>query len=358
MTLPFIDALHHDAHVGGVLPLAHGNEPSLGQEYLLSDSGALSPVSLATSHQSSFSLHGSTTTSTAPAPTLVTGSGSNLQIDLVWDKSVSSAPAGFQSAIIAAAQTYVHDFTASSKEVIYISVGWGEVGGTSMSANALGESQSYGYLTNYATVTKALSADGYSFSASNEPTSGQFFVTSADAKAIGLISGTSGSTASVDGFVGFSTLKGTGYSWNFNATGTTGSQYNLQAVADHEISEVMGRIAMEGTVTYNGAKTYTPLDLFNYASQGTLELNGNGGYFSANGGVTHEGNFNNATLYGGDIGDWASYSSPSQSGTVASGADAFNAYGAPGYNATVSADDLLELAALGYRLTPAGVAIA
>ena len=43
----------------------------------------------------------------------------------------------------------------------------------------------------------------------------QFFITSAEAKSMGLVSPTS---SSADGFVGFSTLTGTGYSWNLAAS--------------------------------------------------------------------------------------------------------------------------------------------
>jgi hypothetical protein len=345
---------------GGMLPLIHQDHSQLGQEFLLSDSGALSPISFAGSSgpQGSTTSH---TTAATPSPTLVTAAGSNLSFDLVWDASVAGAPSGFTSAIINAAHSYASDFTSPVKTVIYIAVGWGEINGTSLSASALGESESAGYLTNYATVAGALGKDGYAFHAANEPTSGQFFVTSAEAKALALVSGTGGGVRSVDGYVGISTLGGTGYSWSFGAgagAGATSTQFNLQSVASHEISEVMGRIAMEGTAVYYGKKTYTPLDLFNYSSQGVLQLSGAGGYFSTNTGVTHMGNFNQATTYGGDIGDWASYLSPSQSGTLASGSDAFDAFTRPGYGVSVSADDLLEVAALGYRFTPAGSLLA
>lgn len=339
----------------------HGNEPAsqLGQEYLINDSGQVSPVYGAATHGNTGSSSSASHSST-PAPTLV-GSSSGLQIDLIWDSSVANAPSGFMQAIIDAAQYYTTLF--SNHEVINIQVGWGEIAGSTLASNALGESESYGYLTNYSTVTNALAKDGYSFAAHNEPTTSQFFVTSADAKSLGLISGTS---SSVDGYIGFSTLSGTGYSWNYNAsvsasnTGTGTTQFDLEAVAMHEISEVMGRIGMEGA-TVNGKPTYTPLDLFNFASPGVLELSGNGGYFSTNNGTTNLGVFNNATAYGGDIADWASYSSITQShtqGLVSGDSDAYDAFLAPGYNGDVSQSDVLALAALGYTLTAAGVAAA
>jgi hypothetical protein len=350
----------------------------LGQEYVINDAGQVSPVNSvgSTGHGAGSSPSSSSSHSSTPAPTLVTAAGGNLQIDLIWDSSVGNAPSGFTTAVIDAAQFYVTNFTSSTggKTVLYIDVGYGEIAGTSLAANALGESESNGYLTNYSTVTKALAADGYIFSATNEPTGSQFFVTSAQAKTLGLISGASGGASSVDGYIGFSTLTGTGYSWNTYAnpngsnSGTTSTQFDLQAVVEHELSEVMGRIGMEGQVI-NGKATYTPLDLFNYASYnttthtGVLELSGHGGYFSTNGGATKEGVYNAASTYGGDIADWASYSSVTQSGTLPVGAasnvsDAYDAFLAAGDNGLVSTDDILEDAAIGYKLTTAGAALA
>jgi hypothetical protein len=329
----------------------------LGPEYLVGDSGLTHG---GTPTGGTAQLRGST-----PAPTLV-GSAGGLQFDLIWDSSVASAPSGFMQAVIDAATYFMTLF--STDAVINIHVGWGEIAGQSLSRGALGESESYGNFANYSAVASALTSGGYSPSAGNEPTTSQFFVTTAEEKAFGWISGTSTST---DGYIGFGTLSHTGYSWNFNATSTAGynsgigsNQFDLEAVAWHEISEVMGRIGMEGA-TMNGAQTYTPLDLFNFHSAGVLQLSGSGGHFSTNNGSTPLGNFNNATTNGGDIADWASNASPTaQSGTtmpaLPSGnySDAFDAFAWPGYNGVVSQSDIQELAALGYTLTPAGVATA
>ena len=345
----------------GVTPFgpAHGHNPfSLGPDVVLNDSGVLSPISAGHSNHggggggtSGGGTGGGTTGGTPPAGTMVTATGSNLAIDLVWDSSVSGAPSGFTAAVIAAAQALVTDLSAPSKTVLDIAVGWGEIAGSAMSSGALGESESTGYLTNYATVANALHADGYTLNASNEPTSGQFFVTSAEAKALGMASRTG---TAIDGYVGF----GSGYSWQFGATGTTGGQFNLQATVEHELTEVMGRISMEGTSAYNGVKTYTPLDLFDFSAPGKLALSNTGGYFSTNNGATNMGNFNDAAIYGGDIGDWASYGGPAQSGTLSSGQDPFDAYSRPGYDVTLSADDLLEMAAVGHPLSAIGLALA
>jgi hypothetical protein len=88
---------------------------------------------------------------------------------LIWDSSVASAPSGWVQAIVSAAQ-YISSLFSTS-EVINMDVGYGEIAGSSLASGALGESESYGYLTNFSTVTTALHADGYSFTASNEPRS-------------------------------------------------------------------------------------------------------------------------------------------------------------------------------------------
>ncbi len=365
------------------------NSTSLGPEYIINDAGEVSPVESGPSFApgggsaggggkdtggSSPSSPSSPSTPSTPTATLVSAAGSNLEIDLIWDSSVASAPTGFTTAITDAAQYYVSNFTSATgaATVLYIDVGYGEIAGTTpLAATALGESESLGYLTNYSAVTSALAHNGYnlSFSASNEPTTAQFFITSAQAKTLGLIGGTSGGATSVDGYIGFSNLTDTGVSWNLyaNANGsnseTLSNQYDLQAVAQHELSEVMGRIGMEGEIV-NGKPTYTLLDLFNYASYntanntGSLVLSGAGGYFSANGGASVSGAYNNAVAYGGDIADWASYSSPSQSGTLPAGspsnlANSYNAFLGLGENGYISQADLLEDWVIGYHsLTP------
>ena len=160
-------------------------------------------------------------------------------------------------------------------------------------------------------------------------------------------------------------MSGTGYSWNLKAnttgqnTDTSPSQFDLQSVALHEISEVLGRIGMEGATVINNHATYTPLDLFNFASSGGLALSPSSGYFSTDNGTTHLGLFNNSASNGGDIADWASYQSPTQAGTQglpagSNVADAFAAFGYPGYNGDISTSDLEVMAALGYMVPALG----
>ncbi|HEX5282044.1 MAG TPA: hypothetical protein VFW28_18340 [Micropepsaceae bacterium] len=266
------------------------------------------------------------------------GPRSGLQFDLIWDPSVASAPPGFKADVIRTAELY-SSLYSGTKEIVAINVGYGEVGGIPLAAGDLGESLTAGYLTDYPTVTSALGAQGFSFNASNEPVDGAFFVPSAQAKSWGLADPY---TTTPDGYIGFGTLAGTGYSWNTHATatgagsGTGPNQVDLQSVIQHEMSEVMGRIGIEGADVFGPSlPTYTALDLFNYSSPGTLELSGDGG----------------------DIADWASYSSIADSHTLGlapGDQDSYDAFGRAGTNGALSASDLLVDRSLGYSFTPAG----
>lgn len=314
------------------------------QEYFINAAGEVSPVVGAAAGPGPGGSGAAGASSSLPAQTLV-GSPNGLQFDLVWDPSVVNAPRGFMQAVVDAARLYSTLF--SNKEVITIDVGFGEIGGSQLVTGDLGESASYGiFPVDYSTVTSALSGDGFAFSAANEPTGGQFFVTTAEAKAMGLIDSTGGLP---DGFIGFGDLSGTGFSWNTKGTATGPTQFDLVAVAEHEISEVMGRLGLEDSTD----GFYTPLDLYNYQSPGVLALSPNGGYFSINNGRTNLGNFNNAGI--GDTGDWASLNSITQSGTLGLAPGSFDAYDAfayPGVNGQVSLSDVIEDTALGYTLKP------
>lgn len=354
---------------------------SLGQEVTYnSETGSL--IHFHSESFGAFSRHGGGGgTSTTPPPTLVETNGSNLEFNLIWDSSVTnlgSNETAFMNAMVNAAKYYESLFTTPQVEIVNIKVGWGEINGQSLPAGALGASETNGYLTNYSTVTSHLAADGFSFNASNEPTSAQFFISSAEAKSFGLISPTS---TAVDGYVGFGTLSGTGYSWNFASSATTGQgsatgaqQFDFQGVAQHEISEVMGRIEMEGHTTFNRQATYTPLDLFNFNSPGHLVLSGGdsantpvSSYFSIDNGTTKLGNFNDGYQHG-DIVDWASYSSNTQAGTLdyntqsgysafpSTFQDAFDAFGYPGLNSDLSYTDQLVMETLGVHSTGLSIA--
>ena len=58
---------------------------------------------------------------TTPSPTTVTTSGSGLVIQLDWDSSVSSAPSGFMTDVIAAAKFLESNITTTATVVLDVS---------------------------------------------------------------------------------------------------------------------------------------------------------------------------------------------------------------------------------------------
>lgn len=170
--------------------------------------------------------------------------------------------------------------------------------------------------------------------------SGNFFVASAEAKALGLVKAT---TSGVDGYIGLGVS-----SIYYPASGghISSSQYDAVGVAAHELSEVMGRTGMLGAALGGKTNVYTPLDLFRFTAPGKPDTTPGTGYFSTNLGRTSLMAYNNPSN-GGDASDWA--------GGWGSAADAYNAFGRPGAASVLSSADLLEDAVLGYQLAPTAV---
>ena len=291
---------------------------------------------------------------TAPSPTLVTTSGSGLAIDLIWDTSVGSAPASFVSDIIAAAKFL--ESQISTTTTINLNVGYGTIAGTPLSRGALGESSTYLVSVNYASLVAALKATASTDATDAamlaslpavSPVTGTYWVTTAEAKALGL---SAANGTALDGYIGFATSS----SFTYGDTNTSGSvasgTYDFFATAAHEITETMGRLLLVGETIGKGPG-YSLMDLTHFSGPGVRDFTqSTAGYFSVDGGVTNLGAFN--TVPGGDPGDWASSVSN----------NSFDAYATPGVLETVSANDLTLLDAIGWNLTgassgpPSGVA--
>ena len=200
---------------------------------------------------------------------------------MTYDASVANAPAAFKTDVAAAVQWFQSHF--SDPITININVGYGEVGGQTMGSGALGQSMYFVDSFSYSQVKNALAADAKSASdlssvatlPSTDPTNGgTFYVSTAEAKALGLDSG-----SFTDGYVGFSS--GGVFDYD-NTNGVTAGQYDFMGTVMHEISEVLGRETMDG----QGA-TYYPLDLFHYSAPGVRTFSGTTpGYFSVDNGQT------------------------------------------------------------------------
>ncbi|MGA2944898.1 MAG: NF038122 family metalloprotease, partial [Xanthobacteraceae bacterium] len=197
------------------------------------------------------------------------------------DSSVSSAPAGFTAAVQAAADIYEQDFAGNY--TVNITYGWGTFdnqvdSSLTNSQDSLGGTNGGSYNVSYATVKSWLTADATlsdqqlavaSLPASNSafPSgANEFYVSSAQEKALGVFTG---NASAVDGSIGFGT-----------------DSFNWQGLALTEIGHALGW----DTDYYAGQPTI--LDLFRYSSAGNYEwTGGQPAYFSIDGGKTDVANF-------------------------------------------------------------------
>ena len=257
-----------------------------------------------------------------------------MQINVTFDSSVANAPTGFVAAINYVVSYYDSLFT--NNVTIDLNVGYGEVAGQTLASNALGESYAPQYVAeSYSSVVSALQAQGApgaSTLPSTSPLSGTLYMVQAEAQALGL------TTAVSTSYVGFSSSLP--FSYTANATPAS-NQYYFISVAEHEISEVMGRVSLIN----DQPNYYSPMDLYRYTAAGVRDTaaggSGSTAYFSVNNGVTNLGTWNNNPS-NGDLGDWY------PSGPAPGGLDSFNDYSSPGGIDVVSANDITLMQALGW----------
>jgi hypothetical protein len=286
----------------------------------------------------------------SPASTLV-GKASGLEIDLIWDSSVTSNThwQAIEQTVVQAAKTYTDLFT--NQAVINIDVTLDNLFGQPLPQGALGESATNGFALDYPTLAAYLGAADAGLVQAGvmapdavnalQGLSGEaMFVPTAEAKAIGLIDP---ATPVLDGIIALSSSQ-----LSFFGDAGGGPKTLLAdglGVAQHEISEVLGRIGVEGLPVLDGVTPiYTPLDIFRYSGPGAPDTTPTSGYFSLDDGATALNVFNDPHN-GGDAADWAF----SQSNLN----NAFSAFVPAGVKLHVTADDVLALAALGYQLAPA-----
>ncbi len=229
--------------------------------------------------------------------------------------NATSIEQAFNDAITFYQNTFTNNITVN------LSVGWGYVGSTQISSGALGASSFSEITTKFAQLQSVLPSA--SLPASDPTNHGSIYLSSANAKALGLVPG---AYPALDGSVGFDSTA----TWTFdpNQRAQQGA-YDFIGVAEHEISEVLGRYsALPGHESV--------LDLYRYTAKGTLDTSGTSAYFSTDRGATSLVSFNgNASA--GDLGDWTGQPN-----------DAFNYGVMAGRELLVSSNDLTEMVSLGY----------
>ncbi len=168
--------------------------------------------------------------------------------------------------------------------------------------------------------------------ASPLPAGSAIIYTRAQAKSVNLIA----SDAVNDGTFTFNALQ----PFTFSVTNrAVGGAYDFVSVAEHEVSEIMGRIPSLGT-NFFGQADYLPFDLFRWTGPAARNLSDAAGvYFSIDSGTTNLKNFNFANGGGSDPQDWAA-------GTN----DAYNAVGNTGVMGLLSPVDVIANDVIGYNL--------
>jgi hypothetical protein len=144
----------------------------------------------------------------------------------------------------------------------------------------------------------------------------------------------------------FDTVIGLNTSATFPPNMPTGSNFGLQAVANHEIDEALGIGGTGSTVGGTGFFLNNPgdLDIYRYTAAGarTYTTAGDDAFFSINGGTTDLVQFNQAGG-GSDFGDWHTSGTPRVQ-------DAFATAGA---NPALGPDEITAFNVIGYDVVPA-----
>ena len=300
--------------------------------------------------------------------TVITGpNGSGgITFEISWDPSVASAPAIYKTDVEEAFQFYADEF--SNDVTLYFDVGFGEFGDNPLGRGALGENEPKAVLASYSGLAAALDDNAESAAQkmadatlpSGSPFGGATLsVTDAEAAILGLGGGGT-SFADPDGTIGYSDGSGFDFGDDPGLTPPSG-EYDFLAVAEHEISEEMGRVSgLNQDGSDETTTNYDPVDLFRFSGppvdgtdQRALTPYSNPSYFSTDNGITALGYGNNYTAGNtGDLADWA------ENGVTGDGdytPDSYNDNISSGIVNPITPQDITVMNVLGWNLASATI---
>ena len=281
-----------------------------------------------------------------------------------YDGSITNLPTAtstaIQGAFSAAAQYFQN--TYSDPITININVYLGANGPFTTNPSGAASWGNFMAGKSYATVYSALTNDSKSaadaqsigsgtVAAANPHPLGQYMLPSAEAKALnipvnyansfmtnfpGLNFTGFGATNNVDGWISFDSNTN---SWFYNPASPLANKADFVGTAEHEISEVLGRLTELNQTNF--FPYALPYDLFRYTASGVRDFSktANNVYFSINNGTNSLNTFNGPG--GGDLSDWAG-------ATV----DPYNAFLTNGIAMPISAVDTTTLDVIGYDIVP------
>ena len=261
--------------------------------------------------------------------------------------SLTSGPITF-SQVKSAFEYAASQFDATYTDDITINI---TVAASSAIPGVGGSSDRFGGPYTYSQVKGFLTADQHgaadatavsNMSAADPTNGGAFWLTRPQSKALGQLLGTS---VVNDGTFTFNTS----YNYTFDpAHRAVAGVIYFVGIAEHEISEIMGRTAGLGGLTLGGNPAFMANDLFRYTALGahSVDLTDSDAYFSIDGGLTDLKNFNPPG--GGDLSDWTNSSPP----------DAFDAHVIIGSEEDMCPSDSTALDVFGFDVPEPGTASA